>query len=145
MAVAVPIELRRKMEIPVTVVNEADHLMKDMYDGVEYRFPPRTKRTLAAHIAWLWFGNPDLKEDHTDWSREVSRVRERVGATQFQPKMDGQFYVREWKTGPEFYAHANIDQPRDIIDAEPIDDEDGIEEASLVEQAQKLTRSKRTK
>lgn len=133
----------------VTIVNSGKRTFKDSFDGSRLEIRPGYKASVPAEMAWLWFGDPDLRPDSPkgtvkDWNRELSRLESRHGYTggtsphpHEQQKLDeqrkasfwsyileGNLYIKEWGRGAEWYRKVNQALNSEIIGVpiEPGDD-----------------------
>lgn len=97
-------ELRLKANQIVHIINAGDQHVYERFDGDVYHFPPKSWVPIRAEVAWIWLGNPDLRDDHAAWQSETARLANRVGEMQWQYRKDGHFYCREFGRGVAHYG-----------------------------------------
>lgn len=123
MPVTIPRALSRAAQQVVVVINEGDRDIWERFDGQAFHFPPRSKFYVPAERAWLWFGDPSLRSDPQQWDKECTQIQRRVGDSDYNYRLDGKFYCREFGKGREYYK-AVFERPKEVIVAIPLDDDD---------------------
>ena len=113
----------------VTVINTGNRQIKERYNGKVYLFPPRSAAHLSSEVAYTWFGDPSRRTNMRDWNEEVHGLMNRVGGPKsvenpngwrWEYQLEGNFYVREWGRGKEYYA-VQPDKEEEVYEAFPLE------------------------
>lgn len=117
-------ELRLKANQIVHIINAGDQRVYERFDGDVYEFPPKSWVPIRAEVAWIWLGNPDLRQDAGAWQAEVARLANRVGEDMWNYRKSGNFYCKEFGKG-DFYGMPE-ERLNPIVTARPLDTLDEI-------------------
>jgi hypothetical protein len=110
----------------VHVYNSGDRHVYEMFNGHVYSFPPKSYAPVSSDRAWLWLGDPDLRENPTEWQEELTRLRVRVGEDQWNYRVAGNFYCKEFGDPKVLYTSYDADVTPTVV-ATPIGDLEALE------------------